>query len=350
VDCDIHQTWASPDEVAAYLPDRYRDRGIGVPEILYKNPTGWYRDETVPGDGRPPASSVEELRRHHLDATGIEYGVLTGNSGYDLTALPNRDYATALARAYNRWQAEEWLAEDSRLLGSLYVAPQDPEGAAEIIREMGSHPQVVQVLLPSGAQLPYGQPFYWPMYEAAAELGLPVALHPFSEGHGVKHPPTGAGHPNTYFEWHSLLGTYYMGQLASIITEGVFDEFTDLDYVFVEGGFGWVPHFMWRLDKNWKSLRSQAPWLTRPPSEYVRENVRFTSQPMEEPEDPAHLVQVMEMMHADDTLLFASDFPHWDGDSPVHGFPPLPEETRRNVFSRNARELYDLPDPAEGSP
>ena len=197
-------------------------------------------------------------------------------------------------------------------------------------------------MLPGGAEVPYGRPQYWPMYEAAEEENLAIAVHPFSEA-GSSNAPTGAGQPNSYIEWHTVLGSYYMGQLASIVTEGVLVEYLDLRWAFIEGGYGWVPHFMWRLDKNWKGLRSQVPWLEERPSHYIRENVWFASQPSEDPKTPEQHQQILEMMHADETLVFASDYPHWDGDDPTWGLPSMSDEFDRAVRYENALELWDLP-------
>lgn len=48
------------------------------------------------------------------------------------------------------------------------------------------------------------------------------------------------------------------------------------------------------------------------------------------------------MIHADETLVFSSDYPHWDNDNPRAALRGLDSETRRNVLSVNARQIYDL--------
>ncbi|HUZ02775.1 MAG TPA: hypothetical protein VMU89_20720 [Thermomicrobiaceae bacterium] len=49
--------------------------------------------------------------------------------------------------------------------------------------------------------------------------------------------------------------------------------------------------------------------------------------------------------------MFASDYPHWDFDSPETSLPPMPEEMRRRVLAETARELFKLPprEPARGA-
>jgi len=48
------------------------------------------------------------------------------------------------------------------------------------------------------------------------------------------------------------------------------------------------------------------------------------------------------MMHADEMLIYASDYPHWDGDDPV-GLPPMDDDMERAIKHENAAELWDLP-------
>jgi predicted TIM-barrel fold metal-dependent hydrolase len=99
---------------------------------------------------------------------------------------------------------------------------------------------------------------------------------------------------------------------------------------------------LWRLDSYWKALRSEVPWVKRPPSEYVRDHVRLGTQPLERPDDDRHLLQLFEMMDAENILMFSSDYPHWDFDSPTRAFPKLPERMHERIFEGNARDLYGL--------
>jgi predicted TIM-barrel fold metal-dependent hydrolase len=168
-----------------------------------------------------------------------------------------------------------------------------------------------------------------------------VATHPGTEGTGISNTFV-AGNPSTYLEWHTNIPQNYMGHVTSLLCEGVFEKFPKLTFVCIEGGLAWIPHVLWRLDKNWKALRSSVPWVKKLPSEYVWDHVRFTTQPIEEPENPAHLLAIFEMIRAEKTVLFSSDYPHWDNDSPSHGLPKLPEAIAERIFHRNAEELYNF--------
>jgi predicted TIM-barrel fold metal-dependent hydrolase len=97
------------------------------------------------------------------------------------------------------------------------------------------------------------------------------------------------------------------------------------------------------MDKHWARFRSEVPHVKRPPSEYVRERVWFTTQPVEEPDDPAHLADIMGWIGWD-RVMFSTDYPHWDYDDPRQAFKfGLTAGQRAAVFRDNARALYGLP-------
>jgi predicted TIM-barrel fold metal-dependent hydrolase len=64
---------------------------------------------------------------------------------------------------------------------------------------------------------------------------------------------------------------------------------------------------------------------------------------MEEPDNPEHLRQILAMFDAGRMLMFSSDFPHWDGDTPDFAARNIPPALRARVMSETARALYGLP-------
>jgi predicted TIM-barrel fold metal-dependent hydrolase len=345
IDCDVHQTYNSHEELIPYLDEPWQSRveksGFGYPGGLYHSPAGGVRDDAIPKDGSTPGSDRDLLIKQHIEEYDIDYALLNGGGMLGISLMTEREYPAALARAYNDWLINEWLESDSRFLASIMVAAQNPDAAAAEIRRVGSHPQVVQCLLSGVSPRPYGQPFYHPIFEAIEEMELTLAFHPGgNQTQGISPPPTPVGYPSRYLEWHTLLPTVYMSQLTCMVVEGVFEKFSDLTAVFIEGGVGWLPHLMWRLDKNFKGLRSQAPWLEQLPSEYIVENCKFTTQPIEEPNNPEHLKQILDMISAEKTLMFSSDYPHWDFDDPFYALKDLSEDLCQQILYETAREVY----------
>jgi predicted TIM-barrel fold metal-dependent hydrolase len=95
------------------------------------------------------------------------------------------------------------------------------------------------------------------------------------------------------------------------------------------------------LDTNWRALRADTPWLERKPSEVAREQVRFSTQPLEHTDGRDDLLwEMLEAAGAPDVLCFASDYPHWDFDDPAFMLNRLPEAWRERVLHDNAAELY----------
>jgi predicted TIM-barrel fold metal-dependent hydrolase len=97
------------------------------------------------------------------------------------------------------------------------------------------------------------------------------------------------------------------------------------------------------MDHYWETLRPEVPYLEKIPSEYVREQCYCGSQPIPEPDDWDHLLAHMGMIHAAETLLFCSDYPHWDTDDLEYGLPSIDEPLRSRILYGNAQELYDFP-------
>ena len=133
----------------------------------------------------------------------------------------------------------------------------------------------------------------------------------------------------------------FQAQVLSLVSEGVFDQFPSLRVALIETGVTWMPSLMWRFDKEWRGLRHLTPWVKRLPSAYIREHMRMTLQPIDEPPTAEQLLQIIGQLDSDDFLMFSTDYPHWHFDSPEGAFPAkLPTSLARKILSENAKEFY----------
>jgi len=297
------------------------------------------RTDSWPPSGRPPGTDLDFMREQLLDTWDMDYGILNPLAG--VGGQVNREYGAQLARAINDYQIAEWLEHEPRLRASMAVNFEDAELAAEEIHRLGNHDGFVQVLLVTRTEEPLGRRKYWKMYEAALEYDLPIGIH---FGGGGSHPLTAGGWPSYYIEDHCGMPQAFQAQVASFVCEGVFEHFPELRVAIIEGGFAWFPSLAWRLDQSWQRLRAEVPYLKRAPSEYMQEHFWLSTQPMEEPRHQRHFEQLLEQMDGGKHLMFATDYPHWDFDSPDRALPAtLPFETRRNIMAENARTFYKLP-------
>ena len=119
--------------------------------------------------------------------------------------------------------------------------------------------------------------------------------------------------------------------------------------MWIESGLAWLPYLMQRLDSEYMMRSSEAPLLKRKPSEYIKE-MYFSSQPMES-NNLKLLEGTMEAINAETQLLWCSDWPHWDFDSPsvIWDLPFLNERQKRNILGENAARLFGLDNPYGGA-
>lgn len=348
IDTDIHNTVPSDDALLPYLsPEwrRYFER-FGTRNYRY---TGAYfprvspaaaRTDAWPPNGNPPGSDLPFLREQLLDAWGIEYGILNPIVDENCPTQLHSEYGAALASAMNDWQIAEWLDPEPRLRASMVVAAEDGEFAAAEIDRRAGDPRFVQVLLLARTSEPLGRRKYWKLYEAAQRHHLPVGVHFGGVGGRAI---TGSGWPYFYLEDHVGMPQTFQAHVASLIFEGVFERFPDLKLVIIEGGLAWLPPLMWRMDRAWEQLRAEVPHVQRPPSEYVRQHIWVTTQPMEEPPRRGDFLQLLDQLDMNDRIMFATDYPHWDFDAPDSAFPVrLPPDLEQQFMAGNARALYRL--------
>ena len=346
-DCDIHPARATRTELYPYLAKRWQHHlevyGVHAYQGMTEGPPypkaqpNASRRDAYPPEGGPQGSSLSFMQKQLLDPNNVQLGVLNPlNSGQ---GIRNHELSAALCSAINDWQIDKWTSKDKRLKASIVVGNEDGLSAAAEIRERAGDKNFVQVLLLSRNVEPLGQRRYWPIYQAAEEAGLPVGVHAFGFG---GNPITPSGWPSFYIEEMVGHSQCQQSALASIVLEGVFERFPKLKMVMIEAGFGWAPSLSWRLDKSFEKLHSEVPHLKRKPSEYIRDQVWWTTQPMEDPERRDHLFQMIEWIGWD-KLLFATDYPHWDFDEPSRVLPAGVSDANKQAFYLdNAKKLYGI--------
>jgi predicted TIM-barrel fold metal-dependent hydrolase len=184
------------------------------------------------------------------------------------------------------------------------------------------------------------------IYDAAEENDLAVAFH------GSAAPTFRYDFPiqnqglERFLEVHTLAHLWQSSlALTSLIVQGVPEKFPDLNFVFLEAGISWAPYMMWRLNKEYSIRRSEAPLLEKSPEAYLREQFYFASQPLGEPNDPTHMQQMIDIMGTD-SIMFASDYPHWDFDHPdelgTHLRTTFTEAERTQVLNETPKEVFGL--------
>ncbi len=350
VDCDLHNELPALETLYPYLADHWVDY---CRESAFRGPDANDYPPNAPITARPaskpqagPAGAdLELLREQALEQPhyNVDIGIL--NCAYRTASVHNHDLATALATAINQWQVEHWLEKEPRLRASLVVPSQNPERSAAEIERWGDHPGFVQVVLPVRSDAPYGNLRYDPIYAAAVKHDLVIGIQ---YGGAAGHPSTPVGWATTFLEEYAGMAQVFQSQVMSLIAEGVFDRFPHLRITLIEGGFTWMPALMWRIDKEWKGLRHNTPWVKRLPSEYIHDHIRLTTQPVDAPADREQLRQIIAQLDSEEMLLFGSDYPHWHAPQTTYDEPEqawadvVDEPLLAKILRENARAWYRL--------
>jgi len=347
IDCDIHQTDPRVEEWVQLLPEPYRSEvgrhGLRRVASGHRIEDGGMRWDLMGEKGGKTLSDPEFFVENLLDRYGHAFGLLSGNNG-SIAGNPDPDYTAAICSAYNDYTMTKWLEADERFGMSLEIPLQDPDLAVREIERLGPHPRVKAVsMFATANRIAFGERYYWPIYEACQRHRLPIHIHPSTTAVVANAAHTPAGSAATYFEMHCCLPQFYMAQTVSLVLRGVFEKFPGLRVMLVEGGISWLPHVLWRMDAEFKGLRHETPYLKRMPSEYVRDHIRLTTQPIEDPPRREHLEQIFDMVDSDAIVMYASDFPHWDFDEPAHVRSKVRDSSLQRLFHDNACEFLELP-------
>ena len=343
IDADVHANVPSLETLFRYQDQVWvqwaKERGWSGPaglNIAYPPNAPTTARDAWRLDGAPPASSLAALREHILDPWDVDFAILTCYAGVD--SLRHPDWAAALASAVNDWIAEEWLARDPRLRASITIPARDPAAMVAEIERVGDHPGFVQVLLPARNDQLWGMRVYHDVFRAIERHDLVAGLH---MGGTSEAAPSSTGFASWFIEGYAAEWSSFASQITNIISEGVFNVCPNLRMSVLEGGFLWVPVWGWRMNKEWRGLHREVPWLNQPPLDLIREHMRFSTAPIDA--GPQNLLEkAIGWLGTDDFLMFATDYPHGYDDDIPGLLSVLSPHARANMMADTARQWYRL--------
>jgi predicted TIM-barrel fold metal-dependent hydrolase len=295
------------------------------------------------GERKPhPRVDHEPARRiEDMDHEGVDVN-LTLPSGWFGTWTAGEDVTLeqGMYRAYHRWMQDYCSAYPERLGGLILACARDVPGSLEEIKRWGKSRWAWGVMVYAPHGVPLDHPDIEPVWAAAQEHDLAVALHTFTVM-----PPYAPGGLDTWDNLflqrsasHPWCG---MRNMAALIGAGVMDRYPRLRIGTLEAGHGWLPFWMERLNEHARTIASALPQLQHLPGEYVTSGRYFQS--IEVPEGEKLTNAVIDLI-GEDVLMYASDYPHGESHFP-HTVEmamawDMPERRKRKLFWDNAVRLY----------
>jgi predicted TIM-barrel fold metal-dependent hydrolase len=278
-----------------------------------------------------------DLYTRRMQDLGIRRSIVFPTPLLHVAMDPRPEFELGVANAYVDFMLEHLVGKYKEVLTSVYAPTNSPDKAGELIDRVGSEKGIIGVMVPSMTQTLGGSAKWDPIYEAAQSKGLPIVMHAATYAGGF------FGGFDKFIGVHTLSRPVTLAiQITSMIYGGVPERFPKLKFVFVEGGVTWIPWLMQRMDSEYIMRRDEAPLLTKLPSQYIKDFF-YTSQPLEYT-DPKNLEYTFEMFDAENHLMYASDYPHWDFDTPstVYDLPFLSKKAKEKIMGGNAVKLFHL--------
>lgn len=190
---------------------------------LFPSLDGWPRG-TVKGLNKALETNAK-IWLDFLDSRNIESAVLYPTAGLAFGLIQDYDWACAIARAYNNWLHDRYVKESPRLKGVALLPIHDVKEAVVELRRAVTEQAMVAGLLPAVTVLHkgYGHPDFYPLYEEAQKLDVPLAVH------GAPSKGLGFDFLRTMSMIHTLEHPIaQMIQVTSVVLDGVFDLFPKL--------------------------------------------------------------------------------------------------------------------------
>jgi predicted TIM-barrel fold metal-dependent hydrolase len=221
----------------------------------------------------------------------------------------------------------------------LYLPITDPQFSVRMIDEFAGHPSVAGFAITALNYLPLHRNEYMKVFAALNERGLPLAVH---ATHNWLERPFNI--MPRFLAAHAVGTPFYgMVHLFNAIIAGLPERFPRIRWIWREAGQSWLTFTASRLDNEYKQRTSEAPLLTRLPSEYIRD-MFFATQPLEREFPSKEARTLFDYVNGSRSFVYSSGYPGHDFDTPaaVWDLDYLTEDEKRAVLAGNALRLFDF--------
>lgn len=295
-------------------------------------------DEMLPGCYDPKARLAD------MDVDGIHaqmcFPTFPGFAGSTFLAAEDKNLAAACVSAWNDFILDEWCATDpDRFIPMVLLPFWDVEASvAELHRTAGKGAKAISFTeAPHRIGLPSFHGDHWdPLLAAAQEADLPLCMH-FGSGGVPDAAPDG-----TFAIIIAMFGMNAQAAAIDLLFSPVFHKFPQLRVALSEGGIGWMPYILERLDCTWERHRWYLNLPDVRPSELFRDHIFgcFIT-------DLAG-IQTRGLIGIDN-IMFEGDYPHSDSNFPssrkllAEALHDVPDSDARAIAEDNARRVFNFP-------
>ena len=247
-----------------------------------------------------------------------------------------------MSRVYNDYYNEVFGPHPDRFVVSAVVPTLDIDNAVEEatrVANMGFRSASIPISMP---MQPYNDSVYEPFWSAVADVGIPLALHVFTDGPTGEDAPTEVkrSRPGEDLAGEVVEMAAAMKPLCLLVASGVLERHPGLKFVLVECGIGWLAWVLQTLDEMHEKRHMWIePRLPDRPSDYFRRQGGATFG-----DDLVGLR--MRDVTGVESLLWGSDYPHDEGTFPhsreviERTFKDVPENEKRMIVGGNAERIY----------
>jgi 2,3-dihydroxybenzoate decarboxylase len=332
------EAFATPELLQRYR--RLLDEG-GCDDPGFESLMGFYLRNPSPS-ANAVASRLQDLgerRIRDMDETGIAVQILSLTSPG--VQIFDTDTAVSLAVSCNDQLAEAIRKYSSRFDGLAAIAPQDPAAAAKELERGVRRLGLKGAIINSHTRGEYlDDSKFWPIFEAAEALNVPIYLHPNTPPKSWIGPFLESGLDGAIYGFAVETGLH----LLRIVVSGVFDRFPGLRVVVGHLGEG-LPYWVFRIDFMHSRMVAAGRYpnvkkLRRAPSDYLKENVYVTTSGMAWQPPILYAQSVLGV----DRVLYAMDYPYQfvPEEVAVTDGLPISAADKKMLYQSNAERVFGL--------